>query len=102
MRRECDKTVARDILDYFLRNPRAADDLEGVARWRLLSLEIDRSLEETGEALEWLVKHGFLIRVSATGLAPLFRLNVTERAKAESFLAESADRPALPHRNRQA
>ena len=41
------KGIAKEILSYFLRNPQAADNLEGVARWRLLEQTVHRSVEET-------------------------------------------------------
>lgn len=79
--------IAEDILRYFLRNPRAADDLEGIARWRLAEVTIDRSVEETNHCLQWLVERGFLLKVSLAGSGEIFRLNPEERASAKSFLA---------------
>ncbi len=67
--------AAMEILSYFMRNPRAADSLEGIARWRLLDEVIYRKVRETSEALQWLVERGFLIENSAPGLRPIFRLN---------------------------
>jgi hypothetical protein len=84
--------IAKDILEYFLRNPQAADDLEGVARWRLMSQTIYRDLEETSEALDWLVERGLLTRVSRPGSA-FFRLRADQRAGAEAFVAEAGDEP---------
>lgn len=78
--------VAKEILSYFLRNPQAVDDLEGIARWRLLDEKIRRSVEETELGLEWLVKHGFLIKVSTAGSGTVFSLNQTETGRATSFL----------------
>jgi hypothetical protein len=52
---------AKEVLSYFLRNPQAADTLEGVARWRLLDEPVHRSVEEINQALEWLVAQGFLV-----------------------------------------
>ena len=82
--------IAKDILEYFLRNPQAADDLEGVARWRLMSQTIYRDLQETRQALEYLVQKGLLTRVSRPGSA-FFRLQTEQRAGAEAFVAD-ADR----------
>lgn len=83
--------IAKDILSYFLRNPQAADDLEGVARWRLLNQTIHRDVEETSEALDWLVQHGLLTRVSRPGSA-FFRLQSEQRAGAEAFLNEAGEK----------
>src|SRR6516164_9018399 len=80
--------VAGDILRYFLRNPQTADDLEGIARWRLLSETIRRSVEDTNRALEWLAEQGFLMRDMAAGAGAIFRLNQVNRVRAEAFLAQ--------------
>ncbi len=81
--------IAKDILSYFLDNPLAADDLEGVARWRLLRQTIHRGVEETGQALDWLVQRGLLTRVPAAGSA-IFHLRAEQRAEAAAFMAELA------------
>jgi hypothetical protein len=84
--------IAKDVLEYFLRNPQAADDLEGVARWRLMSQMIYRDVEETSQALDWLVEKGLLTRISRPGSA-FFRLQADQRAGAEAFVAEADDKP---------
>jgi hypothetical protein len=84
--------IAKDVLEYFLRNPQAADDLEGVARWRLMSQTIYRHVEETSQALDWLVEKGLLTRISRPGSA-FFRLQADQRAGAEAFVAEADDKP---------
>jgi hypothetical protein len=84
---EIDVAVARDILRYFLRNPRAADDLEGVVRWRLLDEKIHRSVAEARAALEWLVSSGLLVEEQA-GTSAMYRLNTDSREQAERFLEE--------------
>ena len=88
MARHTGEDVTRDILSYFLRNPQTADDLEGIARWRLMSETIRRSVEETNAALEWLAEQGFLMRIATAGARPIFRLNQVNRVRAETFLAQ--------------
>ncbi len=80
--------VAGDILRYFLRNPNTADNLEGMARWRLLSEAVQRSVQETSQVLEWLVRRGLLLKFDTGGSGPVFRLNLERRAEAEALLAE--------------
>lgn len=89
MPRRMVEDIAKDILGYFLRNPQAADDLEGIARWRLLNQTIYRDVQETSQALDWLVQHKFLGRVSRTGSGSIFHLRTEHRAEAEAFLGES-------------
>lgn len=78
----------RQILNYFVRNRRAADSLEGVARWRLLEEQIQRSLQQTDAALKWLVAKGYLEEIKPAGAVPLFRLAPDHQADALKFLAE--------------
>lgn len=77
---------AKDILRYFLRHPQAADNLEGIARWRLMQERVQRGVEETERALQWLVSQGYLSAEDAGSAPPIFRLNQQKRAKAEQFL----------------
>jgi hypothetical protein len=76
----------KQILSYFVRNPNAADSLEGITRWRLLEEQIHRSLQETEVALTLLVEQGFLVEIKNVGSRPIFRLNPKRRADVLSFL----------------
>jgi hypothetical protein len=80
--------IAEDILRYFLRNPQAADNLEGIARWRLLTEAIHRSVEETSRVLEWLVSQGILLKFAPAGSDAVFCLNREKQREAESLLSE--------------
>lgn len=78
--------MVKQVLNYFVRNPNAADNLQGITRWRLLEEQIHRSLQETQVALTWLVEQGFLDEVKTPGAPPIFRLHPERRADAISFL----------------
>ena len=90
--------IAKDILSYFLDNPQAADDLEGVARWRLLRQAIHRDVEETSRALDWLVQRGLLTRISKAGSA-IFHLGAEQRAGAAAFVTQPACEETKPERS---
>lgn len=81
--------LAKEILSYFLRNPHAADSLEGVARWRLMEERVHRQLENTDQALNWLVRRGFLVKVSSEWTESVYQLNDVNRSTAERFVSES-------------
>jgi hypothetical protein len=81
--------AAKQILDYFLRNPEAADSLTGIARWRLMEDFVQRSVEATQAALDWLVAEGYVEAVTRRGVGPLFHLNSQKREEAESLLRPS-------------
>jgi hypothetical protein len=78
--------VAKEILRYFLRNPHAADSLEGVARWRLLDERIYQNLAKTRRALAWLVLRDYLVEDSSAHTGRMFRLNGKRRAEIARFL----------------
>ena len=71
-----------------MRNPYAADNLEGFARWRLLSEVVHRKVDETHLALSWLVEHGFLLETSSLGVEPTFSFNPEKRSEAERLLTD--------------
>lgn len=89
-RAEQEFDLMKQVLSYFVRNPNAADNLEGITRWRLLEEQINRSLQETQVALTWLVGQGFLEEVETTGTTPIFRLNPERRADAIAFVEGKA------------
>jgi hypothetical protein len=82
-----DCQTTREVLSYFVRNPLAADSLEGVARWRLMDEVIRRRLEETEVALDWLVAQGYLMSSVVPGGTLTFRLNRDRLADAQEFLS---------------
>lgn len=88
MARRSTDEIAEDLLSYFLRNPQAADNLEGVARWRLLSEAIHRTVEETSQVLELLVSQGLLLKIGTGGSDPVYCLNRARKADAEALLSD--------------
>lgn len=89
---QADETVVKEVLNYFIHNPQAADNLEGVARWRLLDEVVRRKVEETQRALEWLVKQGFLDKRTVAGREAVFSLNHEKLTEAQAFVST----PGLP------
>jgi hypothetical protein len=83
---EIDLAIARDILRYFLRNPKAADDLEGIVRFRLINEQIHRNVSESRATLDWLVSKGLLVQEKAGTRNPIYRLNPASRDAVEHFL----------------
>lgn len=78
--------VSREVLSYFLRFPEAADNLEGIARWRLMEERIHSTLEETRGALDWLSANGFLVREETASAQAVYHLNASKRDEAKDFL----------------
>ena len=85
--RQHEPEAAREILRYFVEHPEAADTLEGLARWRLIRLKKELTMEQFSAALEWLVAHGFLKRISKSFAGPIYLLEEDHLADIERFLA---------------
>jgi hypothetical protein len=78
---------AREILKHYVEHPASADSLEGIAEWLLLEEVVQRRVEETRQALRWLVEHDFLRRTADTiATPPLYRLNAAKLDEAERLL----------------
>jgi hypothetical protein len=84
-----DAAVVRQVLSYFVRHPHAIDDLEGIARWRLLEESVRDRVEETRLALSWLVEHDYL-RPMPRGTAVMFGLNEDRAGEARAMLLDRA------------
>lgn len=83
---EIDLAIARDILRYFLRNSQAADDLEGIVRFRMMDEQIHRNVSEARRTLNWLVSNELLLQEQAGTPNAIYRLNLAKRDAVESFL----------------
>ena len=77
------REIARQILRFFLQRPGVADSFDGIARWRLLELAVDRNVTETEEALRWLIDSGYVTEERHAGSKSLFRLNFQKQSDAE-------------------
>jgi len=92
---ELDREVVRQVLGYFVRNPKTADTLEGIARWRLLEERVQKSLRQTEAAIDWLVEQGYLEQARPAGAKePIFKLNPARHADAVRLLDKSKARKA--------
>jgi hypothetical protein len=96
--RTIDEELAKDIVEYCLRNPQAAGDYEDFARWRLMEARVHHHLMETKKALEWLVARGLLSQDLA-GPASIFSLNPERRADAERFVSREVETPSRKRRS---
>jgi len=86
---EPEREVVTQILEYFVRNRQAADTLEGIARWRLLQQEVRRNVQQTEQALGWLVQQGLIEELRPSGYqTTVFRLNPARQEEAARFLAK--------------
>jgi hypothetical protein len=85
--------VAKEILSYFLRNPKASDNLLGIARWRLMNESVRHSVEQTDEALKWLIAAGFIEEEHRLASGRLFHLNEARSTAAAEFLRGPDEQP---------
>jgi hypothetical protein len=81
---------AKTVLEYFLRNPEASDNLEGIARWRVLEQIVRYAVSDTQKALDYLVASGYLKQTPIAGCDSNFSLNLANREAAERFVRGAA------------
>lgn len=81
--------IVRHILDYFLRNPNAADTAEGISKWRLASDRAQYTIEDTHEAIAWLLSQGLLEEVPSAYVSGVYRLSVHSAEEATKFLRQN-------------
>src|SRR5262249_30559391 len=86
--KDLDRAIIRQVLGYFVRNPKAVDTLEGIARWRLPEERVYESFRQTEAAIDWLVKEGCLEEILLSGSnAPVFRMKVDRKNDAIELLS---------------
>ena len=87
--KELDHKIVKQVLGYFVENPKTADTLQGITRWRLLQERVQKSLRETEAAIAWLVEQGYLEEVVVAGAKEaIFRLNPQRRSDALRLLSK--------------
>ena len=81
--------LARRILNYLNENPNAKDTLEGIADWWLLQHRINEVVAQVSQAIELLVKKGFLLEKSTNqhnSIKTIYEINAKKLAKINDFL----------------
>ena len=77
--------TAREVLEYFLSHPAAADSLEGIARWRIMQQRIENVVQETAYAVQWLLSKGLLVESAVSRSGRIYRLNPEKQDLAMRF-----------------
>ncbi len=85
--RNGDVEQACEILRYFIEHPQASDDLEGIARWRLMQRTVARRVDEVSRALELLVSLRLLRRDRSPAYGTRYSLNLARIKESEAFAA---------------
>ena len=67
--------IADEIVRYLMTHDKAADTLEGVARWWILRQRIEESQQQVKKALELLCREGVVKAVPLVGGELLYSLN---------------------------
>ena len=89
--KDVDPDYVRDILRYFLENPRAVDDLEGIAHWRLLDQRIQDTVTKVRLAVNWLASEGLLVTEPARTSSPMYRLNPERHVEIEKLVKKLSE-----------
>lgn len=96
-RTNSDVDQAREILQYFVEHPQASDDLEGIARWRLLQQHITWQVEQVRRALELLVHLDLLCQQETAASGRRYSLNGAKVAESKIFFAQQITQRQVLH-----
>lgn len=80
--------AAYQILSYLTRNPNATDTLEGIAEWWILRERIEQGVEETAQALDFLVSQDLVIQEWTPEDWPRYRLNWKRLREIEELVSQ--------------
>ncbi|MEO8679783.1 MAG: hypothetical protein ABI665_12095 [Vicinamibacterales bacterium] len=80
--------VSKEILRYYLTYPDACETAEGLARWRLIQVHVERTVRETNEAVVDLVRRGLLTKTTRRGVEVLFMMNRERAAEARTLVED--------------
>lgn len=83
---QSDVEQAREIIRYFMQHPQASDDLQGIARWRLLQLRVHRQVQEVQSALALLVSMKLLNEQYTPSVGKRYCLNLAKLTESEDFV----------------
>jgi hypothetical protein len=80
--------IAYEILAYLLDHPDAQDTLEGVAEWWLLERKIRDHVEIVKEALDELVREGWVIQLESVDSRIHYRTNRSRYGEIRTLLKQ--------------
>jgi hypothetical protein len=83
--------VARAILDYLHQHPDAQDTLAGIAEWWLAADEVKTRTVTIKEALDELIKKGFVLAQKGKDLQTRYRVNEQRLDDIEQLLKQAPD-----------
>jgi hypothetical protein len=66
--------IGSAILGYLESHPEASDTEEHIARWWLAEQQVEPRQDQTGRALAWLDRNGFIERLELPDRRALYRL----------------------------
>jgi len=80
-------SIASEILAYFVRHPKAEDQLSGIIQWWLFEQRISNQTEQVKAALSMLTSKHLIIKRSQTAGDPTYRMNRKQLRKAQDLLS---------------
>ena len=80
--------ITGEILEYLVGHPDAQDTLEGIAYWWLLEQSIINQVALVREALEKLVKAGWVLEVKGADSRIHYRINSGKKKDVKTFLSK--------------
>jgi hypothetical protein len=94
-----EQPIARQILGYLMRYPRANDTREGIVKWWLLEQRVREWLAEGAIVLDELVRSKLVLARRGTDGQVHYRLNPGKKAQIEKYLQDKPPAGAAPRKS---
>jgi len=89
--------IARAILGYLARNPKAQDTLPGIIEWWLLDHQIRTRTAEIKRVVDNLVAEKLILKHRGSDLQHHYRINPRRQRRIAALIEERANSTVLQH-----
>ena len=89
MDKSLESKIAHEIMGYLLKNPEAAGTLNAITEWWLLEQKINYEMCRVREALDELVKNGFVLKLKGADSRVCYRINKEKEAEIKDLIEGS-------------
>ena len=86
MKERLESEVAYEILSYLVNHPHAEGPIEAIIEWWLLEQRIEMGMKEVLNAIDELVKNGFVLKRKSKDKHIFYRINAEKNKEIQGLL----------------
>ena len=86
MKERLESEVAYEILSYLVNHPHAEGPIEAIIEWWLLEQRIEMGMKEVLNAIDELVRNGFVLKRKSTDKQIFYRINAEKNKEIQGLL----------------